>query len=165
MSLDIADGRVVITDQGATVFDTNEALFVTTDYVVGSVTIPARTAITQGFSNGSVSSSPVNVDINHVLGTVNPGANVVRGVFTATATTGQNIVGLGSYNAGGTCVYPISLGIGSLITFTFICSGGSLYLNERSIAQAYFSFRREFTFSVTLSSIALSYKLYCGTFV
>lgn len=172
--LNVSAGSIVIKDtDGTTVFDTNERLFCVTDTKSGTKALSSFTA-----SNNNSSNNYVNQDNYYDLGAINAAADTVRGSFYVTTSGGSqgNVAGIGWFNASGTYVHyfgssaPV-LGGGTngalcqLALYTFIASGGHLYLNERISLQSTKSTSPSTTFRVTLLAPTFQYNLLCGTFV
>lgn len=176
MGVTIGDGQMVVIDETVDppviVFDSTEKLLNCTELVVGSVTLPARTATTL---NG-ITKFPVTINANHVLASVNPAADIVLGGFAVTTFGGsQGINGLGVYNASGNYVHyqdgahsPSTMiptnsgGVVNFAAYRFFASGGTLYLNEWVRLDAWTSFS-DITINLTLLSIKFDYKLFVGT--
>jgi hypothetical protein len=154
------------------VFDSDEKLFHATEIRQGSITLPARQAVTPGGSNRQV----VNLDAYHLLSSINPSADIVLGSFSVTTFGGsQGISGLGVFNAGGTYVHLemgapginnpaqiVNSDVTSFAAYTFIASGGGLYLNERVYLDAGTN-PNGLTLTRPLLSIRFDYKLFVGT--
>lgn len=154
------------------VFDTEERLMAITNNVSGSIGLSSRTA-----TDTSTSHNPVNVDTLHSLSSVNAAAEVVRGSFFVSTTSGDGtLYNIGWFNASGTYVHMFEtigpLGgpqttpsqVAVLMGLTFKTSGGTLYLRERVLMRATPSINST-QFSVTSSAVTLSYNLFTGFFV
>lgn len=147
MSFTTSAGRMIVTDGATTVFDTNERLFtVTNGPLTGSITLPDHTTTQQ---DSPLVQNFIDVDTNHSLGySINSSADTIRGAFKVTATVTDSAVarlqGLGWFNASGSYVHfmrprsptlsPTSnanAGLPNFAVYTFIISGGALYLNEQ----------------------------------
>lgn len=174
--LDIDGGRIVMRDtDGHVVFDTDERLFTATNSVSGSVTLGSYTAQNR---NG-VDLSFINVDTMHALASINASADTVRGSFAVSVSGGQGLLtGLGYFNASGTYVHffdavaPVLDGGGSnhseiaqAAAYTFVASGGQLYIHERVQLKASNSTSASVTNSITLLAPTLTYNLFVGVFV
>ena len=166
--LSISSGQIVLRDtSGAIVFDSNEKLFQATSRVTGSVNVGPWTASYNGTSGAR---TDVNVDTNHLLASVNSACDTVVGAFQATSSDSRGVVGLGWFNAGGTYMYfhdaatTTRVFAQEMVAFTFFCSGGGLYLNERVVMRAITGLSAP-TNTITLAQVTLAYNLYCGSFV
>lgn len=179
MSFLTSANRMYVTDGGTTVFDTDDRLFTVTDTITNSFTLPGRTAteIASPFSQ-----SPVVVNTNHTLHSINSSANTVRGSFKVTATvTGggsSRLTGVGWFNASGTYVHMLharrpalspgstdNAGLPSISAYTFIASGGSLILNEQCIMRADPTGGGISSTSLSLPGATLEYHLFCGAWI
>lgn len=171
--LQISGGAIVIKDtDGTTVFDTNERLFCATNSVSGSVVLNGYTAT----EPSSGTPTRINVDTLHALSSINSSADIVRGSFFVSTTDGTGVVtSRGWFNAGGTYVHQFvgtgagaspnsNLVVSCIAAYTFIASGGTLYLHERVYMRAAFPSGTG-TNTVTFPAVTFSYNLLCGTFV
>lgn len=136
---EFANGRGLITDtDGVVRFDTNGFLFHITDRAINSsITIPTRNCPKSG-------SNPTIIEVNHQIGTCNASATHIVGMFKVSAVSGQSGVPYNKYfDASGTYVHAFSpvvggnLGVDNLslqlyAAYTFRCSGGKVYLEERT---------------------------------
>jgi hypothetical protein len=166
-------------DPPVIVFDSNEKLLAGTEpgtgWLVGSVTLPARTArIEEGDSNRRTN---VNVDNYHAVAAINVNADIVLGCFRVTTFGGtQGIAAIpGIFDAGGTYIHtqeggslfsnpgvPTYEHIAAMAAYTFIASGGVLYLSERAFISCS-SNTLGLTITRTLLSIRFDFKIYVGT--
>jgi hypothetical protein len=169
-------GRILVTDGADTVLDTDERLFtVTNGPISGMVTVPTRTA-TRVVTSGGTTNNYIELDTNATIASVNSAANTVRGSFYAEVSgSASGVSNRGWFNASGSyChfLYPINPALGgsgnvalpSLAAYTFIASGGSLYLNERTRLEAPRSISNG-TYTLSLPAVNLYYYLFVGTFV
>jgi len=166
-------GRMsIVNASGETVFDTDEGIFVVTNRVSGSVEMPARSGSQNGFDGWN---SPNNTEKNTLLASVNASADTVRGTISVSTVGNEgNISGLGRFNAGGSYMHyqggitstggRVNHVVGSMAVYTFYASSGGLYINERVIIQADFSFADVVTTTTILKS-TYNYDLFVGTFV
>lgn len=171
MGIEIESGRIVAKNAlGQVVLDTDEGQFIVTDYVDGTIALSGYTASNQNFNN-----SPVNVDTETVLASINAGADIVRGGFFVTTTSGQgNVSSIGWFNAGGSYLH-LSIAtsgifvdgyynLASLAAYTFVAGGGQLKLKQRICLQSDIS-RNNVTRSLVMSAPTFQYKLFCGAFI
>lgn len=148
-----ATGRMYITDPTVAgspiIFDTDDGLLCVhpDDVKIGSFVLPARSASSTGI-NGS--RTDVDVNTNHLIGSVKNGATVVRGMLRTVWASGPNPLDSLWRSASGSHLdfmaavgYSISpqTGTGNFFVagmgfYTFLVSGGSLYLNERLVIRA-----------------------------
>lgn len=158
-------------DPPVIVLDSSEHLFHCTDLVSGFITLPAR----QSFTYNGGPANPLNINTNHFVTSINANANIVLGGFSVTTFGGaQGIAGLGVYDAGGTYMHyqdgspnwstmQVSNNeVTSVAAYTFIASGGGLYLNERVYLDAG-TVVHNVTLTRTLLSVRFDYKLFVGT--
>lgn len=173
MGIEIESGRIVARNAlGQVVLDTDEGQFIVTDYVDGTITLPGYTATNNNFNNNSR-----NVDTETVLASINAGADIVRGGFFVTTTSGQGAVSsIGWFNAGGSYVhFGIATGgiftgggmhnLASIAAYTFIAGGGQLKLKQRITLQSDISTSPSVTRSLVMSAPTFQYKLFCGAFI
>lgn len=159
--LNITSGRIVIRDtDGSISFDTDERPFLPLASINGALTINEATSTA---NSGAVTSYTDRTN-NFYLGACAAQCNVVRGAFyvnTAGASFGDTGVPIGWYNASGTYVHAFENS--SMCAYTFIATGGGVFLNERSVVVA----RRPSSGSVTLTiyAVTLTYKLIAGVFL
>ena len=89
-------GRIVCTDaSGNTKFDSNEKLFVITDFVSGMVTGSSFTA-----SAATNDISVADATNNYSLGSVNASADTIRGAFKMSTTDARGIAISGWFKIG-----------------------------------------------------------------
>jgi len=171
--LSISGGNITIRDtDGTIVFNTDERLFCATNSVSGSVSLNGYTA-TEPFSG---TSTRPNVDALYSLASINAAADTVRGSFYVTTGDGTgSVTARGWFNAGGTYVHQfVGTGVGAtpnnnavvscIAAYTFLASGGVLYLHERVYMRA--ADRNSIgSNSVTFPAVGIQYNLLCGTFV
>lgn len=174
MSFFASAGRILVTDGASTVFDTDERLFtVTNGPITGSLTLPTRTA-----TRTSTVNNFVDVEANTTLASINPSANTVRGAFSAVVSSGITgaVSNKGWYNASGSYVHALlprnpalggtgNAGLPSIAVYTFIASGGVLYLNERVRLESNITLSTGVTTTLILPGVTLTYYLLAGTFV
>ena len=166
-------GRIVCTDaSGNTKFDSNEKLFVITDFVSGMVTGSSFTA-----SAATNDISVADATNNYSLGSVNASADTIRGAFKMSTTDARGIAISGWFNASGTYVHMWEGGGGVLTNltdnirlsrasaYTFLISGGVAYLRERCFMTANYGGLAGTTQTVTVAAPTFQYKLFAGTFV
>lgn len=188
--LDVTSGRIVMRDADGTVtFDTLDKLFQAgpTDYKTGAITLGPYHAryntpddVALGLFPGDTAHHLwVEIDTNHDLGSVHSSADTVVGAFKVTGDPGnpRGNDGLGWFSAGGTYVHfggdvdtaenpNVFFRGGGFAAFTFYCSGGRLYLNERVALYPYYSqLVTPYSTRITLAQVTLDYKLFCGSFV
>lgn len=169
MGFTASSGRMTLTDASGTVkFDTDRGFFVPTNYITGSYGLSTRTA-TNNLSSGR---SNVDVSTSYNLASVNSAADVVRGVFSVTASDNGGVSNLGWFNAGGTYVHLFETTVNEVNLFggyTFVAESGWLRLYERVILCA-----RNInplvdppglTTTASLPGPTLTYRIYAGTFV
>lgn len=171
--LEASAGRIVLRDTtGDIVFDTNERLFTATDARSGSVSLSGYTA-TNTYAGGD---TLTNVENMILLSAITAGADTVRGAFSVSTAGGGTVSNLGWFNASGTYVHYFGAagpvlggGNNAQITqfgcYTFIASGGGLYLHERVYLKATTTLSPSTSYSVTMLPLTISYNLLCGTFV
>ena len=173
--LEIGAGRIAVRDTDGTVtFDTDEKLFIVTDFVSGSLGLSAQTAHNNNFNDTPF----INLDTNHAISAINASADTVRGAFSVTTSGGaQGLHALGWFNATGTYIHYLgdingALGnptgfalVAQLAAYTFQASGGFLTMNERVRLKSKWSTSPGVTTTVTLFGVTIDYKLFCGTFV
>lgn len=161
---------------GHVTFDTEERLFCDTEghFITGSIALSGYTAQNKNQSDLVL----VNVDSLHALASINSAADIVRGSFSVTTSGGTQggLTNLGWFNAGGSYIHyfgaiPLFTGsfptlqsqIAQIAAYTFIASGGTLYLHERVFLKARVDATQPtVTFSVTLLPPTFSYNLLCG---
>jgi hypothetical protein len=166
--LEIGAGRIVMRDtDDHVVFDSDEKLFQATAKMSGSISLGPWTA--QAFWPSGKTN--INTDIYHALGAINPACDTVVGAFrlTSTGSPAYGVGGLGWFNAGGTYVHYVqsaSTGAAESAfgTFTFMASGGQLYLNERVVLTANAP-SGNFTNTHQMLALTFDYQLYVGSFV
>lgn len=160
--LNITSGRIVIRDtDGSIAFDTDERPFLPLASITGAITINEASSTA---NSSEVTSYTDRLPSPTLLGTCPAQCNVVRGAFyaaTAGASFGDTGVPVGWYNASGTYVHAFENR--SMCAYTFVATGGGVYLNERSVVIA----RRPSSGSVTLTiyAVTLTYKLIAGVFL
>lgn len=181
MGISISSGRIVMTDgSGNTRFDTNEKLFVATDYKTGTVTRPNYTCETTYIGSTLTDTLKVNQDNTVNLHAINASANTVRGAFKMTAAHGH-LVNTHWYNASGSYVHDWQGGaIGSptlvcgqwtpcfCAVYTFFCESGFLKLREQVHLRAEPGYCMTPAVAIntkTLVGPTFEYKLFCGTFI
>lgn len=152
----------ILNPAGEVVFDSAEKLFTCTNYVTGSISIPARGAMAA--ASGGYST---DVDVDTVLAAVNPIATHVFGSFKVTVSSAQHgVSGLGWFGAGGTYVHEyFSTQNGNISVYcgyTFLCNAGSLIFNERA---SVYPIGFGTTNVITVNPSVIDYKVYCGSFV
>lgn len=176
MSFFASAGRILVTDGADTVLDTDERLFtVTNGPITGVVTVPTRTA-TRIVTSGGTTNNYIDVDTNTTIASINVAANTVRGAFSAKVSgSSSGVSNRGWFNASGSyChfLFPINPALGgsgnvalpNLAAYTFIASGGTLYLNERTRLEAPRSLSNG-TYTLSLPAVNLYYHLFAGAFV
>lgn len=164
-------GRIYITDSDDhIVFDTDERLFVATDYAEGQITTPQRQAASQ---NGS--RTIINVDSDTVITSINAAADTIFGAFKVTVTGIDALASAGWFQATGSYMNarfiinatgnptPHTF-IGGHIIYTFRADGGQLIFNERSFIKTTLSLGATLITS-TMPTCDIDYKLFCGSFV
>jgi hypothetical protein len=164
---------MVITDtDGTEVFDTDDRLFTVTDGPIrGSFTTPVRT-----ITRTTTAYTPININTNHTITSINGSANTIRGAFQATSTSSEEVSNLGWFNASGSWVrvlfprYPSlggvsNAGLPTMQVLTFVASGGVLYLNEQSRIEPQPLVGSVTSSTVTFSPITLNYYLFAGAWV
>lgn len=171
-------GRMhIVNGSGETVFDTDEGLFVVTNVVTGSATLPSRVASSGA---GGTPINTVNVDVNHTLAFVESAATIVRGVFSVSVAAGSgeagNVTNLGAFNANGSYMHtavgrPLATGsiteimvVNGFAVYTFFVSSGTLYINERVAITPVVRLSGG-GFSTTLLAPTFTYNLFVGTYV
>lgn len=184
MGLNVSAGRILMTDASGNVrFDTNEKLFVPTDYLTGSRAMSSYSAAT--FWDGSnISShrdlSTVDQDTTYTLASCNAAANTVRGAFKVSVSyaghgTSKWYQASGSYVhmwQGGAYGTP-TLACGNIVivaasVYTFFCESGSLKIREQiklANEPGYCISGGGNTNTLTMVGPTIDYKLFCGTFV
>lgn len=168
-------GRIRMWDTSGNLrFDTEERIFTVTNSVSGSIGLSAYTAQNRNGTDLVF----INVDTLHALASINSAADTVRGSFSVTAGGNGVLTGLGWFNASGSYLHffdaipPVSAGgggdnslIAQMAIYTFIASGGTLYIHERVQLKATISTSSGVTNSVTMLAPSFSYNLLVGTFI
>lgn len=166
--LDISSGRIILRGTDEVIrFDSDEKLFQATDRVTGSIGVlgPWTATATNGVK------SDVNTETNRFLKSVNAHCDTVVGAFSLTSvgSPAYGVGGLGWFNASGTYVHYVSssgsAGDYGFVAFTFFCSGGGLYLNERVVLGAAQPATGGITNTHQVLGLTMNYNLYCGSFV
>lgn len=210
-ALQLSAGRLKIVNPstGDVALDTDERLWIQTDWVssavVGSVSLPARTAT--WVANNSLSGTYAPVDVTNDVGvtSINTAANVVDGMMkvsastnatqvvykggtysTETSTFGSNFYGKW-FQCSGTIVgdsfvrcrnsgFWVTSGAleadraqyrSSMVTYTWIASGGTLLLRERAVLGP-FNGNGYDTVShaeVNIPARTVDFRLFVGSFV
>ena len=173
MGFSASAGRMVITDgSGNTRFDSDEKLFVITDFISGSVTASAFTA-----TASNVDLTTVNSQTDRTLSSCNAYADTIRGAFRMSTSDARGISISGWFNASGTYVHMWEGGGGVISAFTanvrlsrvsaytFFCSGGGVYLRERCRMTSNFSGSSSTVITTSVAAPTFEYKLFAGTFV
>jgi hypothetical protein len=173
LTLDISAGRIRLSDTtGHAVLDTDERLFHQTDYLAGSITIPAR-------SSGVGS----NVDVSRVmaLGGCSADATHVIGAFQVVFPGTSNpsgVPGFGWFNVGGSYLHWFD---GSSLTsaglandpytkseltqfslYTYRVAAGQFLLDEWVRIAGYTN--GGWGLSYTMNSFVMNYRLRAGLF-
>lgn len=164
---------MVITDgSGNTRFDSNEKLFVITDFVQGTVGGSAFSA-----SASNVDLSSVNFVTDYLISSCNIYADTIRGAFKMSTSDARGISVSGWFNASGSYVHMWEGGGGVLSaltsnvrlsrvsTYTFFCLGGAVYMRERCRMTSDFSGVSSTTVTTSVAAPTFQYKLFAGTFV
>ena len=175
LSFDASAGRIAITNtDGETVFDTDEGLFVVTDRLSGSVTLPQRQK-----SNGPGNLTGAQWLQDYLVGFCNSGATMVRGVFRVTVSGGGqgNVTDVGAFNANGTYMHysaanpPPNAGsrddhafVANMAAYTFYVQGGNVFVREHVILCGK-NRLGQLTYTITLRAPTFNYNLFVGTFV
>lgn len=174
MSFLTTANRIYVTDGGTTVFDTDDRLFTVTDVVTDSITLDEHVA-TRTIS--PTTNSPIDINTNITLHSINSSADTVRGAFYVSAAgTKGALLDLGWFNASGSYVhllYPrfpalggtTNAGLPSIAVYTFVASGGSLVLNEQVRLESQPVISPDTSTSVTLPGATLQYHLFCGAWI
>lgn len=171
MSFYAEAGRIYVTDtDDHIVFDTDERLFIATDYAEGQIVTPER----QG---SSISGGRTILDVNSdtVITSINAAANTVFGAFKVTVTGIDTLASAGWFQATGSYMnarFTINAtgsptphtSIGGHIIYTFRATGSQLIFNERSFIKTTLSLGGTLITS-TMPTCTIDYKLYCGSFV
>lgn len=165
--LEATSGRLVLRDtDGTTVFDSDEKLFQATTRATGSYSLGAREATAT-----SGSKFDVDENNNYLLQSVNAACDTVVGSFrlTSTGSPAYGVGGLGWFNASGSYVHYVAssgaAGDYGFAAYTFFCSGGGLYLNERIILGAAQPSTGGITNRHIVLGLTFDYNLFCGSFV
>ncbi len=169
---------MVITDgSGNTRFDSNEKLFVITDFISGTVTASSHTATLSASSRGVITDNVADTSSNYTLASCNAYANTIRGAFYMTTSDARGLSVAGWFNASGSYVHMWEGGGGVISAFTdnvrlscvtsytFFVSGGVVYLNERVRMSSAYAPTPPYSTSVTVAAPTFQYKLFAGTFV
>jgi hypothetical protein len=160
------------------VFDTDERLFIATDFIVGSHTIPQRYAEWNRATNNQQSRIRVNIDQLYQLAIVNVAANTVVGAFkVSTQTSPQGVHDFGWFSAGGTYIHsqlPKTaeynninnyLAIGGYSGYSFIAESGAVSLHEQVVFDCPEPEYAGWLQSQNQNPMTIEYKLYVGSFV
>jgi hypothetical protein len=160
-------------------FSTAENIFTITNFVdsrvVGAVSISGRS-----ISATSTIANYTNTTTDYLIGSVNSSATIVFGMLQINtsgaiedggATSGNwrqvngthmyinNAVGMQRTGVGRTTrSFCATLGL-----FTFYISGGQLYLRDRFVGRAWAPTSGSWT--TTVPSFTVNFRLYCGTFI
>ncbi len=174
MTLEVSAGRIYVVDDtnGDVMFDTDERMFVPTDYVAGTHTTPQRQA-----SAVSGSRTDVNIDVDTTLASINASADAIFGAFKVTVSGFTPMGAGGWFIASGSYLHgQFTMGntnenhtttmryIAGHVVYTFRASGGFLIFNERAFMRATLTGSATPNTS-TMPATTIDYKLYCGSFV
>lgn len=188
MSFKVTAGRIEIkSPSGDIVFDTDERLFIASDFKAGSVTRPARG--TGYLYNGAQTIwSPTDISETVDLGAVHASANAVVGGFRVSGALATPVGGsqsqaangirnYGWFTAGGTYAHSampmyvygttwLKYPFGLLSLYTFRASGGRLFLDERTQGNpGYIAGGATGSINLNQEQITIDYKLFVGTYV
>lgn len=162
-------GRLVLKDtDGHTVFDSDEKLFQATSRVTGSVVVGPWTA-----SFVSPTITDVDTNVQHSLANINSSCDTVVGAFYVSSTSNYGVANFGWFNASGTylhyhdaALFPSTnrILLQEFVQFTFLASGGTLYLHEQVKLRAGVGLGIPNN-RITIPAITFSYNLYVGSFV
>lgn len=170
MPMSFANGRMVITDGGHVVFDSDEGLLQVISKHTGTITTTDRQARYRYGVTQSDIDNPVDVDQDYVLDSIHPEANVVIGSFKASALDNRGVAATsGWYNASGTYVHwqsEESFPIQAIAAYTFRADSGALILNERVCMYGFLGGLDwgDTTVTVTLRAVQFDYFLMVGRF-
>lgn len=194
MGLNISSGRIYVDDGAGTVkFDTDDELFVPTNYVTGTKVIPA---VSGSFTNDGInppSYLSTHQTDDYLISSVNSSATVVRGPVSVTTSSGYTVnnskagdgvagvVDLGYFQAGGTYMHARlpTLWIhpsgnryarkwANYEALTFYVSSGQLRLYREAFVVGDYDFTGTTppqSSTVTIYETTLTYRLLVGTFV
>ncbi len=174
MGISIDASRIVCTDGAGNVrLDTNEGLFVATNYLTGTKTLSQHVA--RNLNNSDI----VTIDFEqvHTLVACHASATTVRGAFKVTTSDNSGLAQFaGWYNAGGSYVH-IFQGGGTLnyngnvaptaiAVYSFFIESGQVKLRERVRAKAEYSNNTGFNDNyLTIVAPTFEYRLLCGLYV
>lgn len=184
--LSVSGGRIVIrgTD-GGTRFDSDEKLFYATDFKQGEYVVASRQAqdtyqkLTEKGPYQYIY-YPVDITASYFLHAVNSRCDTVVGAFSVSSYSKRayGVHNLGWFNANGSYLHYFDDNedvtknriLSNCQIFTFYCSGGGLYLKERSVINVPYSSSGTLSpgnqyVLTTVPSVTFRYKLYCGTFI
>lgn len=181
MGFSAAAGRIYITDPADSshvVLDTDERLFIATDYVAGTISTSSHVA-----SSSFGSRSEINIDADTTIGSINAAADTVFGAFRVTpaASNPFDLASAGWFQATGTYIYARGVinatgnttgGVPNTpwvsasghAAFTFRAAGGLLIFNERVFLRSTLGLGATVLTS-TIPAADIDFKLYCGSFV
>lgn len=173
MGFDASAGRISVTDPTDAdhiTFDTDERLFIATDYAEGQIVVPERQS-----SSILGGRTIIDVDVDTVLASINPAADTVFGAFKCEVegfdilASGGWFQATGSYHNARFSINDTGNPtprdrVGGTAIYTFIASGGELIFNERTFIKCTLALGGT-RISATLPAATIDYKLYCGSFV
>jgi hypothetical protein len=180
MALRHSAGRIWITDPTNTeiVFDTNERLFIATDFLSGSVSIPQRYAEWNRAFNGQETRTRVDIEDLYTLGSVNGDANTVVGAFKVTTQSSpQGVHDFGWFSAGGTYIHSQLARIatynniahqnaaGGYSGYSFLAASGTARLHERVVFDCPRPEYSGWYQSINQNPMTIEYKLYVGSYL
>lgn len=189
MSLRATGGRIEIkSPSGEVVVDTNERLFIASNFITGSVVRPARSTSYLLTPAGQEQWTPIDVDVTVDLADIHSSAVAVVGSFKVTGTAAapgsatqaqaaNGVRNYGWFTAGGTYVHsamPMYVFTGSawvrypfglLSAYTFTAGGGKLRLHERTQGNPGSIVLASGSILLSQEEITIDYRLFVGTYV
>lgn len=155
MSLILQSNRILVTDGASTVFDTNRRQLHWVDFKSGTFTLAARTATSSTVNPNQ----NINVDQEHVIGSVPANASVVKGMARTNYAVPNQFVNTLWRSVGGSFLdFRGGGAAGSAITFRV--AGGVLYLRENVVVTLTGGNNNTFN----LPARTIEYRLYIGAF-
>lgn len=186
MTTVISAGRIYTTDGSEVTFDTNSPRLIWTDFKTGSVLRPQYRARTVNFSDTETENVTANVSLGSVSSFATDVFGMQRTVWSSVPTSDNSSQTAGTtggewINVNGSLIETMvggqTNGQGITQGFTeiskpiwcrgilmvdYYISGGVLYLREQCKLTAYNAEANGYTFTTTLPSRTIHYRLLCG---
>jgi len=186
MPITITSDRIILKDNlGVTKFDTNEGLFVCTNFKAGSIELEAVSANATSFNRSNVDTTNnhlvatgVSTSATHILGLYRSNwsvsANWEAGVSAQQVGGGRwrscNATAIdmivkhsSSHQAGAPTASQPNYWQGFTL-YTFYLSGGNIYCKERIMLQSWVASSGSTNYTLTKNAGTLDFRLYVGLF-